>query len=437
MAQRGIREFDGKRIILNNWQRFFDQSLDFDYKGALVGPETKKEDLLKEHPWLKTEKLVVKPDMLFGKRGKNGLVLYKNKSAGDVDFDFAWKWIEEKRKNETTLLSGQKGYLTHFLIEPFCPHEKEYYLAIKLGDKEDEIYFSLEGGINIEENWDSVVQINIGPMMDFQRAEEVIVEEFKKIADSGKFLPFVIGAYKLFKELHFAYLEFNPFVLEDGKLVLIDLVAKLDDTAHFIAGKYWGAIEFPAPFGRTLSPEEKYIKELDEKTGASLKLTVLNPQGKVWTLVAGGGASVVFADTIADLGHADEMANYGEYSGNPSTEETREYAKTIFDLMTRDGKKGKVLLIGGAIANFTDVAKTFTGIIQAMEEYAEKLRSIDVHVYVRRGGPNYKVGLKNLRDAGERLGLKMKVFGPETHMTAIVKMAFDENFAKEGGLENE
>jgi len=32
----------------------------------------------------------------------------------------------------------------------------------------------------------------------------------------------------------------------------------------------------------------------------------------------------------------------------------------------------KVMIIGGAIANFTDVAKTFTGIIQAFEVYAEK-----------------------------------------------------------------
>jgi len=36
----------------------------------------------------------------------------------------------------------------------------------------------------------------------------------------------------------------------------------------------------------------------------------------------------------------------------------------------------KVLIIGGAIANFTDVAKTFTGIIQAFENYADKMKEI-------------------------------------------------------------
>jgi len=33
---------------------------------------------------------------------------------------------------------------------------------------------------------------------------------------------------------------------------------------------------------------------LDAKTGASLKLTILNRNGRIWTMVAGGGASVVF-----------------------------------------------------------------------------------------------------------------------------------------------
>lgn len=30
---------------------------------------------------------------------------------------------------------------------------------------------------------------------------------------------------------------------------------------------------------------------------------VLNPTGRVWLMVAGGGASVIYTDTIADLGY--------------------------------------------------------------------------------------------------------------------------------------
>lgn len=86
---------------------------------------------------------------------------------------------------------------------------------------------------------------------------------------------------------------------------------------------------WPAPFGRDLTKEEAYIQKLDGSTGASLKLTVLNPEGKVWTMVAGGGASVVYSDAIAAYGYAHELANYGEYSGAPTEGQTYEYAKTI------------------------------------------------------------------------------------------------------------
>jgi len=46
-------------------------------------------------------------------------------------------------------------------------------------------------------------------------------------------------------------------------------------------------------------------------------------------MVAGGGASVVYSDAIAAHGFAHELANYGEYSGAPTEDQTYEYAKTI------------------------------------------------------------------------------------------------------------
>ena len=115
-------------------------------------------------------------------------------------------------------------------------------------------------------------------------------------------------------------------------------------------------------------------QELDEKSGASLKLTILNPTGRIWLMVAGGGASVIFSDTVCDLGGADEIANYGEYSGAPSESQTYEYAKTILGLMTRTpDERGKCLIIGGGIANFTNVASTFKGIVRALTDFKQQL----------------------------------------------------------------
>ena len=49
----------------------------------------------------------------------------------------------------------------------------------------------------------------------------------------------------------------------------LDLAAKIDETAKFEAGNYWGRLDFPPPFGRPLLPAEQFIAELDGKTGAS------------------------------------------------------------------------------------------------------------------------------------------------------------------------
>ena len=153
----------------------------------------------------------------------------------------------------------------------------------------------------------------------------------------------------------------SPYTVIQGDVVnILDLAAKLDSTAEFLCKLQWGDIEFPPPFGRDALPEEAYIADLDAKSGASLKLTVLNPHGRIWTMVAGGGASVIYSDTICDLGGSKELANYGEYSGAPSESQTFEYAKTILGLMTKEvHPEGKVLIIGGGIANFTNVAATF------------------------------------------------------------------------------
>lgn len=43
-------------------------------------------------------------------------------------------------------------------------------------------------------------------------------------------------------------------------------------------------------------------------------------------MVAGGGASVIYSDTICDLGGSTELANYGEYSGKYLVFD--EYSKT-------------------------------------------------------------------------------------------------------------
>ncbi|MGE4296317.1 MAG: ATP citrate lyase citrate-binding domain-containing protein [Campylobacterales bacterium] len=432
MAQRAIREYDGKALFSKVWDSYFGDAFNYAFKSVLVTSGNDLNEKAKENAWLKSDALVAKPDMLFGKRGVNGLVQFKVSKPGDVKLADSVKWIDEKSKDVTTLKSGQSGKLTHFVVEPFVPHEQsqEYYICATTGDETDSLFLSAHGGIEVEENWDKVTEIKI----PVDATDAAIADLIKKnipsdVADKARFGEFAVRFYNFFRDMHFAYLEINPIVMVENNVYLLDLVARVDDTAGYLMAKNWGDMEYPTAFGMAeLSPEEKAIKSADEKSGASLKLTILNPKGRVWTMVAGGGASVVYADTIADLIGVNELSNYGEYSGNPTTDETRFYAETVIDLMTREkhvGGQGKILLIGGAIANFTDVAKTFTGIIQAFEKMADKMKAVGTKIYVRRGGPNYEIGLKNIKAAAEKLGLPIEVYGPETHVTDIVRMALE------------
>lgn len=421
MARKGIREYDAKRMLARDITG---------YEGhvVLVGPGEDLRDKVQDHPWLaETKKFVAKPDQLFGKRGKNGLVLL-NKGLEETA-----AWIKDLQGSEKTLLSGVTGTLSHFLVEPFTPFEKdpqpEYYVQFDLDVDGDIVRLSNMGGVDVEENWDKVREVHIPVLSDFDPALFAeVMNDLYPAEEHEVIMTFLADMHKHFRTGGYTFLEINPFVVINGVVDLLDTVAKVDDTAAFECRGLWGSdLEYPAAFGATLTEEEAFIRELDSKTGASLKLTVLNPKGRVWNMVAGGGASVVYADTVCDLGHGGELAIYGEYSGNPDTYNTYQYAKTVLDMMTREKDpegRPKFLLVGGGIANFTDVAKTFKGIIMALEEYSEKMKDVDARIYVRRGGPNYQKGLADIKSAAERLGLPIQVGGPETHITKIVADAF-------------
>ncbi len=432
MAHKAIREGDGKRMLARLFKDYSEEKYEIPDKIVTVGPDTDMMKLPNQHKWLTTEKLVVKPDQLIKRRGKNNLVLV------GVNYDQAKKWIIEKSKGPITIHGkfdangkptdkGTVGQLTHFIIEPMTPHKDsdESYVAITSTKAGDTIMFYHKGGVNVGDVDTKASRLEV-PIGTFPTSTEIEKKLLGKVSANRKkrVSGFIEALFKFYADLNFTYLEINPIVVTKDSVIPLDLAAKLDSTAEFESGEKWGNIEFPAPFGRTLTKEEAYIEELDKQTGASLKLTVLNPEGRVWTMVAGGGASVIYADTITDLGYMNELANYGEYSGDPSEEFTYLYAKTILDLMTRKiNPKGKFLLIGGGIANFTDVASTFKGIIKALKEYREKLQENKVKIYVRRGGPNYQEGLSQMRTLGDKLGIPIEVYGPETHMTKIVSMA--------------
>lgn len=428
MAQVPILEYHAKKILYRELAKYLPKFPDV-YTGVLVDGNN-LEHFKKNPPFASGEKLVVKPDQLFGKRGKNNLL------AVNVSWDDAVKWIAKRMNKEVTVKKnetdeGITGILTHFLVEPFVKNSCEYYLAMKTGREYDEIFFSEAGGINVEENWDKVKTMHVEFVLENKKDFKVYCD---KVAinlrlDTNSFLVhFITATYLIFKDLSFTYLEFNPFALDSmGIPIPLDAVARVDSTAQYLMEKAWKvdslSIEFPQQFGTFTNEIESKVEELDAKSGASLKLSILNPDGRIWLLTAGGGASVIFADTVADLGYGELLGNYGEYSGNPSANETESYCDMLFEAMFKSKAKDKTLIIGGGIANFTDVASTFVGIIKSIEKNKETFRHQKIRIFVRRGGPRYKEGLAMMKQKLEAMGISASVNGPEMHMTRIIKEA--------------
>lgn len=69
------------------------------------------------------------------------------------------------------------------------------------------------------------------------------------------------------------------------------------------------------------------------------------------------------------------------------------------------------------------MASTFKGVIRALREYATTLIEHRVQIWVRRAGPNYQEGLKNIKSVGEELKLDIHVYGPDMHVSGIVPLA--------------
>jgi len=418
MSARAISEASGKRLLNCQLEANCGAAV---CRFASVTTETDWDKLAAENAWLNSEKLVVKPDQLIKRRGKLGLIKV------NANFSEVKEWVIERMGREQQI-GKASGKLKKFIIEPFVAHkqEEEAYVCIYSIRDKDVILFHHEGGVDIGDVDSKAVKLEVEVQEKMEVTEQLVKTTLLGSQKTEKDLvaKFITALYKQYVALHFTYMEINPVVITSGKVYILDLAAKLDATADFVCRGKWGDVEYPPPFGRDAYPEEAYIADIDAKTGASLKLTILNAAGRIWTMVAGGGASVIYSDTICALGGSTELANYGEYSGAPSEQQTYDYARTILSMMTREKHQdGKVLIIGGGIANFTNVAATFKGIVRALEEFQTAIRDHQIKIFVRRAGPNYQEGLRVMREVGQNLGIPLFVFGPETHMTAIVGMA--------------
>ena len=306
-----------------------------------------------------------------------------------------------------------KGF-EYFLIEPHTKHEQaeEMYFALARTKDGIEISYSPKGGIDVE--------------ADPEAIKHEIYKDGIAIPSLGLDKIVLQKIVTAFEDSFFSFLEINPLLVRDGQPLFLDMAVEVDDAAEFFVGGRWDGNDIRSYTAHALTKQEEKVKTLAEQSQASFSLEVINPNAGIFLLLSGGGASVVVADEVSNLGLGKELGNYGEYSGNPNREETAHYTTQVLELLLGSRARRKVLIVGGGVANFTDVRATFAGVIDALKKYQSKLKSQGVKVYVRRGGPHETEGLQLMKDYLEQAGLLGQVSGPELVLTDIVKLATEE-----------
>ncbi len=130
-------------------------------------------------------------------------------------------------------------------------------------------------------------------------------------------------------------------------------------------------------------------------------------------MASGGGGSLTALDALLVAG--GKPANYTEYSGNPPKEKVEKLAKVV---MSREGLAG--LWVVGAIANFTDIYETLSGLMEGLRKAEKDLgKKFDFPIVIRRGGPRDKEAFEMLRAIKD---FDLHLYGEETSIAESAKI---------------
>ena len=355
--------------------------------------------------WLRKSKLVVKAHEALGSRFKLGLV--------KVGLD-----LKEAEASTKEMIGRQVGSITvsQVIVSEMVPHKEEYYCAVKSTREGTDILVANCGGIEVESNWDRVKRLAVD--VGQQPSEDALERLAKDAGFTGpllkKMAEFAGKMFTCFDSEDAQYLEVNPVVLREhnSELIALDAVTLLDGDAKF-RHPDWN-FAFAAEFGRAYSKHEMEVMAVDSKIKGSVKFIEI-PGGDTAMLPAGGGASVYYSDAVVARG--GKLANYAEYSGDPP-----DWAVEVLTDKVCSLPGIKNIIVGGAIANFTDVKKTFGGIINGFRKAKSEGKLKDVKIWVRRGGPREKEGLDAMRALKDE-GFDINVFDRNTPLTDIVDKA--------------
>lgn len=344
--------------------------------------------------------VVLKAQVLSGKRADAGGIIV----AGSED-------ELEKSLKEMLGKTINNEKVEKILVEEKVGIKKEFYISLSYDTtfRKPVLTFSESGGTGIEERESSIIPINI--LNPFAGLDTPFDESLlKKLID-------------LFFTSDATLIEINPLVITDkGEWFALDAKINLDDTA---AGRHPDWKDYPPRSVAGYSPTKNEIeaKKIDEGDyRGTAGSTYFDFDGDIAILASGGGASITAMDALIASG--GKAANFTEYSGNPPREKVERLTKIVLSKPNLHA-----LWIVGALANFTDIYETLSGIVDALEKIDPKPK---YPIVIRRAGPRDNEAFDMLKKVKD---LDLHLYGEETSIPESAKIVAD--LAKKYAKENE
>ncbi len=402
-----LYEFEGKRLLQ---QHGIPTPKGIYINLAEVGATGADPQLERIFEDLGGQEVVVKAQVLAGKRGKAGGILFADSPEALQDA------VETLIGSE--LLGEEVGGV---LIEQKAAIAEEYYISLTYDtvQRRPVLAISREGGMDVEEllkdHPERIALRRFSPILGLMPwvARDAAAEagfagrELRQIADIAVRMWAVMYAYDA------RLVEINPLArTASGEILALDAAILLDSDAKVrhpelnLPPRYSG--------GRPLTERELAAQAIDEGDYRGVAGKYVELDGDIGMLTSGGGGSITLMDAVYFYG--GQPANYTEYGGNPPAEKVYRLTKVV---ATKPGLNG--LLIAGGISNNTRVDVTFAGIVQALEEIRPPYP-----IVVRRAGPGEEEGLRLMRDLAARLGLDMEVYGAELPMTDAARIIVEK-----------
>lgn len=349
------------------------------------------DDVAVQYAELGVAEVVVKAQVLSGKRGKNNGIKFCDSVESVVT-----ACAELFGAN----IRGQQ--VAAVLIEEKLEIAEEHYVSVvyDTNARQPMLIYSAQGGMDIEDvAAEKIMRVQLDVRSD-------------KLPEAQAGWEFAQKLYAVFKAEDARVAEINPLIKTvSGEWVAADAKIALDDDA-FYRHKEWETLEPRTMLGRAPTEREVAVKKIDEGEnyyrGTAGKYIEMD--GDIGLILNGGGASIANMDALLAAGL--KPANYTEYSGNPPREKVYALAKIV---LSKPGLRG--LWMCGVVANFTNIKDTFMGIVDALDEVKPQYP-----IVVRRDGPESAEAKQLMMECAARNNLNLQWFDKSTPMadTALV-----------------